>query len=193
MEYLSNKKEIILNRELNKLDRFALDFVKVLSKHTEYVIVSGYVSILLGRSRATDDIDLLVPVLDFNKFKQIWNDMYNNEFECINTSKFDEAFSMLKQHAIRFQKKIAVPNIEFKLAKNDMDNYALNNRIKVVIGNEALFISPLELQIAYKLFLSSEKADKDIEDARHLYKIFGDKNDIFSTLKGGVSMMTFLV
>jgi hypothetical protein len=39
-----------INRELSDLDRFALKFITILEKHTTYVIVSGYVSILLGRS-----------------------------------------------------------------------------------------------------------------------------------------------
>ena len=37
-----------------------------------------------------------------------------------------------------------------------------------------LVIIPLEMQIAYKLFLGSEK---DIEDAKHLYNMFKDKLD----------------
>lgn len=37
-----------------------------------------------------------------------------------------------------------------------------------------LFVSPLELQIPFKLFLGSEK---DIEDAKHLYNLFKDNLD----------------
>ena len=50
-------KEIKLNKELNKLDKFVIDFCKLLDR---YVIVSGYVSILFGRSRSTEDVDLLI-------------------------------------------------------------------------------------------------------------------------------------
>jgi hypothetical protein len=48
MQYLIDKKEIILDKELNNLDKFVIDFVSLLDN---YVIVSGYVSILFGRSR----------------------------------------------------------------------------------------------------------------------------------------------
>ena len=56
-----NKNTIKLDKEINELDRFVLNFVKILQKHTDYVIVSGYVAILLGRDMATDDIDIFIP------------------------------------------------------------------------------------------------------------------------------------
>ncbi|MBU2616330.1 MAG: hypothetical protein KKC19_04465 [Nanoarchaeota archaeon] len=46
MEYDSVKKEIILNKSLNELDKFTLDFLKIIEKHTDYAIVFGYVSLL---------------------------------------------------------------------------------------------------------------------------------------------------
>lgn len=179
MEYNQEKKEIILDRELNRLDRFVLDFCNLLKG---YVIVSGYVSILLGRSRATEDIDLLVPDMNHEKFRTLWNKVHENGFECINVSDSKEAFDALKEHAIRFAKKSKpVPNIEFKMIKNDLDTYSYENKIKVILKDGNLFVSPLEVQIAYKLFLAAEGADeelildKDIEDARHLYQLFKDK------------------
>ena len=38
-----------------------------------------------------------------------------------------------------------------------------------------MFISPIELQIAFKIYLGSEK---NIEDAKHLYELFKDKLNI---------------
>jgi len=179
MKYNKERKEIILDKELNKIDKFTFDFVKLLN---EYVIVSGYVSILLGRSRATEDVDLLVPKMNYNEFEDLWKKFEENGFECMNTSSIQESFNMLGEHAIRFFKKgKPIPNIEFKIIKTDLDRYSFENRIKVVINDKVFFISPLELQIAYKLFLAADgtdeelKADKDIEDARHLYKLFKEK------------------
>jgi len=181
MEYNKEKREIKLERELSNLDKFVLDFVSLLD---EYVIVSGYVSILFGRSRATEDIDLLVPKLNKEDFLKLWEKIYKNNFECINTSNADEALNMLDKHAIRFAKKgMAVPNMEFKIIKTDLDKYAFENKIKVALKKGMLFISPIELQIAYKLFLAADgtdqelQSDKDIEDARHLYKLFKEKID----------------
>lgn len=170
MQYFEEKKEILLDKEINNLDRFVLDFVDLMD---DYVIVSGYVSILFGRSRMTEDIDLLIPPMEEKEFHKIWTKIYDGGFWCINTPNPKEAFDMLKEHAIRFSKEnVPIPNIEFKIIKNELDKFSYNNKIKVSINSKNLFISPLELQIAYKLFLGSEK---DLEDARHLYNIFKEK------------------
>jgi hypothetical protein len=178
MDYDAERREIRLDRELSNLDKFVIKFCNLLDS---YVIVSGYVSILLGRSRATEDVNLLVPDMTREEFFAVWKRIHDNEFWCINTPDFEEAFKMLKEHAIRFAKKEPVPNIEFKMIKNDWDKYSFDNKLKVIAGGNVFFISPLEIQIAFKLFLASNgseeeiNSDKDIEDARHLYKLFLDK------------------
>lgn len=172
MEYNAEKRELVLGKELNNLDKFVLDFISFLN---EYVIVSGYVSILLGRSRATEDVDLLVPAMNFEKFKEFWERAHKSGFECINTSQVEEAFEMWNEHAIRFAYPgKAVPNIEFKQMKGEIHNYSFNNKLKVLIGDKIFFISPIEIQIAYKLDLGSQK---DLEDAKHLYDVFSKDLD----------------
>ena len=54
------------------------------------------------------------------------------------------------------------------------DNWVIEKAKKVILNGNVIRISPLELQIPYKLFLASEK---DIEDARYLYKLFKGKID----------------
>ena len=181
MEIDIEKGEIRSNKVLNDLDKFMIKFANILEKHTSNVIVSGYVSILLGRSRASEDIDLLIPKMEFSKFLVLFNDLISKGYECANTSNPKEAFDMFHEHTIRFYKKIPIPNIEFKLITNSIQKTAFENRIKVTLGNKVLFISPLELQIAYKLSLISPgdfeeiSSDKDFEDAKHLYELFKDK------------------
>jgi hypothetical protein len=171
MEYDKDKKEIILNRVINDLDEFVLDFTKILGK--KYVVVSGYVSILFGRSRATEDIDLLVPDTGKDEFLALWKKIHDSGFECLNTSKPDEAFDSLNEYAIRFARKgKPVPNMEFKKITNDIQKYSFDNKLIVQLKKGQLYISPLEMQIAYKLFLGSEK---DIEDAKHIYSLFEEK------------------
>lgn len=41
-----------------------------------------------------------------------------------------------------------VPNMEMKFVKYDLDRYSLLNRTEFRLGNEMVFISPLEMQIA---------------------------------------------
>lgn len=171
--------EINSDRILGKLDKFVMDFISLLEKHTNYVIVSGYVSIVSGRSRATEDVDLLIPKMPKEKFVELFSELISKGYECANTSLPEEAFSMLNEHAIRFYETgCPIPNIEFKIITNDIQKYALENRIKFSFKEGAFFISPLELQIAYKLSLVAPgdineiSSDKNFEDAKHLYHIF---------------------
>lgn len=55
-----------------------------------------------------------------------------------------------------------------------LDNWVIQNARDVVLNGVSLRISPFELQIPYKLFMGTPK---DIEDARHLYKMFKDDLD----------------
>lgn len=129
-----------------------MDFFSYLKN---YVIFSGYVSILLGRTRATEDIDLLIPRISKEEFANIWRKTHENNFWCINTLNIDEAFEMLNEHAIRFAKKEEpIPNMNFKIIKTDLDKYSYENKIKVILNERFIFVSPLEMQIAYKLFLA---------------------------------------
>ena len=156
-----------------------MDFINILKKYSDYVIVSGYVSILLGRTRSSEDVDLLIPNMNFETFNLLFNDLVKEGFECANTMNIQEAFDMWHQHAIRFIKKGSfLPNMEFKMILNDIQKYALDNKVKVVFGDNFLYISSLELQIPFKLSLISDidlnevSSDKDFEDAKHVYDYF---------------------
>jgi len=171
MKFLGEK-TIKLDKILNKLDKFALEFTSILKKHTAYVIVSGYVSILFGRSRASEDIDLLVPKMEKAAFLQLYNDLVKR-FECLNSSNPEELYHdyLLQGTAIRFSRKEKpIPNVEFKFAKTSMDYESLKQKLCVKIRAKELFISPIEMQIAFKeVALGS---DKDLEDAEHLKAVF---------------------
>jgi len=168
-------KTITSDKVINELDKFVIDFINILEQHTDYVIVSGYVSIILGRSRGTEDVDLLVKPIELEQFKELWEHLDKEGFECVNTSDIEDAFKQWDEYAIRFARKNkAVPNMEFKKMKKDIDNYSSDNKIQIKLNEKTLFLSPLEMQIAYKLLLSTEEGDKDIEDARHIYKLFKD-------------------
>ncbi len=80
--------KIILEKELNNLDKLVIDFVNILKNYSEYVLVSGYVSILFGRSRISEGIDLLIPKMNFEKFIQLYNSL-KEKFWCINVDNKD--------------------------------------------------------------------------------------------------------
>ncbi|TAL56325.1 MAG: hypothetical protein EPN86_02715 [Nanoarchaeota archaeon] len=168
MKFIS-KDTIQLDRELSDLDKFVIDFVKIISKHTKYVLVSGYVSILLGRARMSEDVDIIVPKMDETAVRKLLEDLNKNDFYCLNTEK--EIYSyLIDKLGVRFAKKgVVIPNMEFKFAKSKIDEIALSKPIKVKLKNEELILSNLELQIAFKEQIL--KSPKDMEDALHLRKI----------------------
>ena len=172
------EKELIeIYREMSALDRFVIDFVSVLDKlEIKYVIISGYVSILFGRSRISEDIDIIIEKIDEEGFRNLWNALREN-FECIITKDVGEAYSryLMANHAVRFSRKgNPIPNIEMTFPKTGIESWVVSNPKKIRLNGHGMLISPLELQIPFKLFLGSEK---DIEDARHLYRLLADNMD----------------
>jgi len=168
MEYNKEKKEIILNRELSKLDKFVFDFIKVLEKYTDYVIISGYISILLGRARATEDIDLFMKRISKEKFSELYKELKNNNFFCLNAEKDDDIFSYLNDKlAVRFGKNNnPIPNFEIKFPKRKIDEEGFDDFITVITPHGKLKISSFERHIAFKKYYL--KSPKDIEDALHV-------------------------
>lgn len=164
---------IELDKELNELDTFVLDFIKAI-KGCEYAIVSGYVSILFGRARGSEDVDLIISPMAEERLVKLFETLENAGFECINADK-SSAFEYLSEKtAIRFARKgTVIPNMEVKFANTFLDKISIRDRILVKIGNAELFISPVELQIAYKRMCL--KSDKDMEDARHLEVVFEEE------------------
>jgi len=153
------------------LDKFVFKFIKILKKHTDYVIVSGYVAILLGRNRATDDIDIIIPKTDKEKFELFYNELLKEGFWCINTDELSEIYDILiSKHSVRFAiKDVISPNIEIKFSRDDLDLEALKNKIKIQINDHILNTSILELQVAYKEEIL--KSNKDMEDAEHIRNV----------------------
>jgi hypothetical protein len=168
----------IEDKVISALDRFVLAFINLLEKYTDYVIVSGYVPILFGRSRGTEDIDILVRRFDKDAFTKFYDLLIKKSYYFLNPEDVHGLYEMLGEElGIRAAKKdTIIPNVELKFVKNDFDVFSIDKKVKVVLSSKKyLFISPLELEIPYKLYLGS---DKDIEDAVYLWDIFSDKIDI---------------
>jgi hypothetical protein len=155
------------NKELNNLDRLVLDFISLID--FDYVIVSGYVAILFGRSRTTEDIDLFINPRSEEEFHSFCNSLKKRGFNLLNAADAKEAYGLLKEGiSLRVIKGEEVfPNFELKLMSSSLSKTSMSERIKLILDDGQLYLSPLELQIAYKLYLGS---DKDFEDARHLYR-----------------------
>lgn len=171
------KGEIKLERELSELDKFAIDFLSILEKYTDYVVISGYVAILLGRTRATDDIDVFIKPISKEKFSHLYDELKRKGFWCLNAEDESELYSFLEDKlAIRFARQgLATPNFEIKFPKDKLDEQTFENPITVVTQQGKIIISDLERQIAFKRhYLQS---NKDKEDALHVEELFKDKID----------------
>jgi len=165
-------KTITINRELSELDIFTLEFIKILKKHSPYVIISGYVSILLGRARSSEDIDILIPRINFEHFRTLIHELNKAGYYCLNADADKNIYEYITDKtAIRFAKQnTVIPNVELKCAKNKIDDLTLAKTLTVKIPeNNELIISHLEMQIAFKEQVL--KSPKDLEDARHIRNI----------------------
>jgi hypothetical protein len=179
MEYTYSKKTITLpNKELTLLDRVALDFVSRID--VQYVIVSGYVAILFGRSRNTEDIDIFIKDDGLESFSKFYDKIVSDgKYWAINTIDASDAYDLMTTHksSLRFAEKNTLdPNFEIKFANKETDYYSLENALTMDFGIAGkLKISPLEIEIAYKLFLGSEK---DFADAKHIFITFKESLDM---------------
>jgi hypothetical protein len=178
MEIEFEGRRLSFSKELTVYDELALKFSEILNKYEiKYIFVSGYVAILFGRSRTSEDIDLLVKRISFDKFSQLWNNL-GIDFYCHNTSNVEVAFNdyLDNKLALRFSiKDTVIPNVELKWIFTEQQKRVFDNSLEVILNDTSMTIGSLETQIAYKLYLGS---DKDVEDARYLFELFREKLNI---------------
>lgn len=180
MEYKYSKGKITLpGKELTILDELVLDFIRHLDM--PYVIVSGYVAILFGRSRSTEDIDIFIEDKGLKAFSGFYNKVVSKgKYWVLNGGmSAAEAYDLMTadRSSLRFAENgTSIPNFEVKFAMKASDYYSLRNALVVDLGRgEGVRISPLEIGIAYKLHLGSEK---DFADAKYLFITMGDSLDV---------------
>ena len=169
---LIDKRTIKLDKVKTELDSFLMDFIRILEKRTKYVIISGYISILFGRARGTEDIDMIIEKIDKERFGRLYDELKKKGFYCLITDSPEDAYEQLTEKlAVRFAKRGSViPNIEMKFAKTALDRQTLNDNLTVIMPFGKLLISHIEQQIAFKRYVL--RSEKDLEDARHLENVF---------------------
>lgn len=165
--------ELVVERPPNALDELAIEFSSILTKNgVEHVFVAGYVAILAGRARATEDIDVLVERLSADEIDGLVETLRSNGY----WGPAMPLDSMVDNLADETNIWVApddqmTPHLEVKYPTDEFDRASLENAINAQIGEASVPIGPLELQIAYKLYLGGRK---DLEDAAHLYALFGE-------------------
>ncbi|OYR63724.1 hypothetical protein DJ83_01945 [Halorubrum ezzemoulense] len=160
-----------VDRALNQLDELAIAFSDILNQvGIEHVYIAGYVSILAGRARSTEDVDVLIEPID-----EATADTLTTHLEAENfwgpAMPLSSLYSMLENGDPVWVAPTdqITPHLEVKTVRDEFDQASLSQAITAQIGSTSIPIGPLELQIAYKLHLG---AQKDIEDAVHLYTLF---------------------
>jgi hypothetical protein len=174
MEYTFKNGELSFDKVVSELDKLVFDFIGVLNRvGVKYVLISGYVAILMGRSRGTEDIDLFIERIEIGKFATLCKALKSAGYWIINCEDGKDAFEMLNDtYAPRFAKEgDFIPNFEVKFPKKETDFLSLEKPLKVTVCGTKLNISTFEVQIPFKVKLGS---DKDIEDATHIYQLFKD-------------------
>ena len=159
----------------NVLDRFAKDFVSVVEKFSGYIIVSGFVAISHGRTRGTEDIDIIIRRIPKEKFTKMHNSLVKEGFECIQSGNPEEIYEYLEGNSsVRYTRKGGhIPEVELKFARDELDEYQFRTRKKLPLSGLDLWFSSIEMNIAFKEELL--KSPKDMDDAKHLRIIYSEK------------------
>lgn len=164
---------LIVDRSPNELDEMAIEFSRLLEDlDIAHVFVSGYVAILAGRSRATQDIDVLLERLDEPTVERLVERLKAENYWGASMP-LDDMYAMLSNgdNVWVAPDGDVVPHLEVKYADDEFDRASLESSIDAEIGDATIPIGPLELQVAYKLYLGDKTS---FEDAVHLYTLFGE-------------------
>lgn len=155
------------------LDRFCTEFCAIVDKHAKYIIVSGFIAIAAGRTRATEDIDMILEPINKTRFTRLHTELVERGFTCMQSDNptvlYDDYLKQKTSIRYTYQDKHA-PEMEVKFAKDQLDLLQLQGRIKIPQTWLDVWFGSIEMTIAFKE--DYLKSDKDLEDARHLRIVF---------------------
>lgn len=163
---------VVIDKPPSDLDRLMLEVGNILDDvDIGYSVVSGYVAVLFGRSRATEDIDVIAERFDDGTANELTKRLDEAGYwgsamplDDLHETLADDLPFRIAEEGHR------VPNVELKFASDEYDRISLDNSISVCLGGETLRVGSLEFQIAYKLDMG---AQKDYEDALYLHEVTG--------------------
>ena len=164
--------EVVIEKEPSELDELVIDVVRILDEvGIEYVVVSGYVAVLFGRARATEDIDVLVEPFDEATADEAVDRLRDAGYWGSAMPLEDLYETLSDDLPVRIAEDgDIVPNIELKFATDEYDHLSLQNTVTVRLSGNEIRVGSLEFQIAYKLGMDTPK---DFEDALYLYEVIG--------------------
>jgi len=125
-----------VRREPNELDELAVEVSSVLSRlDIEHAFVAGYVAILAGRSRSTEDIDAILEPLSKSRAATLADELRDAGLWG-SAMPLDDLSTMLSDGSnIRVAREDEViPNVELKYATDEFDRESLDSAITEVQG-----------------------------------------------------------
>mgnify|MGYP005862074679 CR=1 FL=1 len=164
---------LVVDRDPNRLDELAIDFSRILSDlDIDHVFVAGYVAILSGRSRSTEDIDVFIERCRASRIDELVEELGAKGYWG-PAMPLSETYGNLSSGTniwVAPDGEMS-PLLEVKFPSDEFDDASLENATPAHISDNRIPIGPLELQIAYNLSLGTRT---DLEDAAHLYAVFGE-------------------
>lgn len=163
--------DLVVERRPNELDELAIDFSRILAERgIDHVFIGGYIAILTGRARVTAGIDVLLESVPEDAVDELVNALEANGY-------WGPAMGLHEMHGTLdagtniwvAPEGQMIPHLKVKTLTDEYDHASLDNAIDAHIADATIPVGELELQIAYKLHLC---AQKDYEDAAHLYTMF---------------------
>lgn len=173
---LGRELEIPDNDNLVSLNNFVADFCKILSEMgIRYVLVSGYVILIFGRRRLTEDVDIFIEKVSRKKYEDMLKRLKQAGFEPVSTSDYGQA----EESNIRLANEkygFPFPNMQMSFPRSELDQFCLDNPLRIMVNQNELFVSELEQQIAFKLRrFKIGKMAKDLEDSVFLYSVLKNR------------------
>lgn len=132
--------EVVIDKPLNDLDELLVGVGTVLDETgVQHAVVSGYVAVLFGRSRATEDIDVICDPFGRETADEVVERLRRAGYWG-SAMPLDDAYETL---ADGLPVRIAedghrVPNVELKFASDEDDRISLRNRVTVRLGDETI-------------------------------------------------------
>jgi hypothetical protein len=162
---------LVVDREPNQLDELAFAFSAQCDRlGIDHVFVAGYVAILAGRARATQDIDVLLEPSDTETIEDLAVRLAEGSYWG-PAMPLSEMATVLEDGGTIWVARDGemAPYLDVQFVSDRFDRASLDGAIRGRIGGRELPIGPLELQIASKLHLGTQT---DNEDAAHIYTLF---------------------
>ena len=127
---------VVIDKPPSDLDRLILEVGDILDDvGIGYSVVSGYVAVLFGRSRATEDIDVITERFDEETADGLTKRLRNAGYwgsamplDDLHETLSDDLPVRIAEDGHR------VPNVELKFVSDEYDRISLDNAISIRLG-----------------------------------------------------------